>query len=299
MEGFDVLATRGVVIWIALAAAAAVLKGMLTPLLRVGAKGCDPSVGAGYFALCLALCAAAVAYLDGTLFTLVALDNARLMRYALCGLISALTWLNLMTALTGGLSSKVAPIINVSTVLVLVASHFLLGTRLGLWRLCCMLLILLGTVLMLSRTKTLRGQYWFIYAVLALVFYTALSLVRTLLLPDVADTDMPYQIVRSATAALLLWIFAFVRGKQRTLQAMPAASWIGIPLSALAYAGGWACYYLSARYGAMDALRPVTILSFASMLLFSRVIAKERQPIGAIFGSILVMLGMFAILMGW
>ena len=49
----------------------------------------------------------------------------------------------------------------------------------------------------------------------------------------------------------------------------------------------------------MDALRPVTILSFASMLLFSRVIAKERQPIGAIFGSILVMLGMFAILMGW
>ena len=60
MEGFDVLATRGVIIWIALAAAAAVLKGMLTPLLRVGAKGCDPSVGAGYFALCLALCAAAV-----------------------------------------------------------------------------------------------------------------------------------------------------------------------------------------------------------------------------------------------
>ena len=299
MEGFDVLATRGVIIWVALAAAAAILKGMLTPLLRVGAKGCDPSVGAGYFALCLALCAAAVAYLDGSLPALRLLTNDVLLRYALCGLVSALTWLNLMTALTGGLSSKVAPILNVSTVLTLVASYFLFGARLGLWRLCCMLLILLGTVLMLSRTKTLRGQYWFVYALLALLFYTALKILRTLLLPDVADTDMVYQIVRAGSAAIPLWIFAFARGKQKTFSAMPAASWVCIPLAALAYAGGWACYFLSSRYGNMDSLTPVTIASFASMLLFSRVIAKERQPVGAIFGSILVMLGMFAILMGF
>ncbi len=298
MAGFDVLTTRVAIIWVALAVAAAVLKGMLTPLMRAGAKGSDPSIGAAYFAICLSIGCAAVAYLEGTLPALWALDNATLLRYALCGAISALLWLNVFTALTGGLASKVAPILNLSTVIVLAASHFLFGARIGLWRLCCMLLILLGTVLLLSRTKTLRGQYWFIYALLAMVFYSALSITKTLLLPDVQD-DMPYHIVRASTAAVLLLLFALVRGKQRTLSSMPAASWVCIPLAAFVYAGSFACYYLSARYGDMSMLLPVTIVSFASMLLFSRIIVRERQPISAVFGGVLVMLGMFAILMGF
>lgn len=298
MEGFDVLATRGAIVWVALAVAAAVLKGMLTPLMRAGAKGSDPSIGAAYFAFCLTLGYAAVAYLEGMLPALSGIKNDALLRYALCGVLSALTWLNLFTALTGGLSSKVAPIVNVSSIVTLVASHFLFGARLGLWRMCCILLILLGTVLMLSRTKTLRGQYWFVYALFAMAFYSALSVVKALLLPDVGD-DMSYHIVRSATAGLLLLLFALVRGKQRTLRAMPAASWVCIPLAAFVYAGSFACYYLSSLRGDMSMLSPVAIVSFASMLFFSRVIGKERQPVGAVFGGILVMLGMFAILMGF
>lgn len=298
MTQSQMTALMNLLLWVAFAAGDALLKGMTVPLMRVSARRNDPSVMAGLFAVFLGLGAAALAYVKGALPTVWALSNDVLVRLGVCGLLTALLLLSLFTALTGGLASKVAPVVNLSMIPVLVASHFLLGTQLGLWRICCILLILLGTVLMLSRMQSVRGQFWLVYAVLAMLLWAGLTLLKSVWLPERLDAAV-YQLCVCAVAAVALWILAFARGKQRTMGSIRAAAWIASPLAGFAYAGSYACNYYAAQYGEMSRLAPLTLLGFASMLLFSRMIARERQPISVFFGAVLTLLGMFAILMGW
>ncbi len=298
MDAMSAAEMRNVVIWIAWAAGSALLLGAVPPLMRAGAKRSDPSAAAGLFALIFTAGACGVAALKGTLGTIWTIDNATLVNLSLCGLLSAFTWLCLFTALTGGQAGRVVPIVNLSTVIVLVASHFLFGAPMGLWRMCCIVLILLGTVLLESRTGgKARGKLWMLYAGLATLSYTGFCLLSKLCL---AHTDpVLVDIGRGAAASALLWAFVLARGKQRTMGGMPAGAWICTPLAALAYCGSAVCAHLSSLRGDMSMLAPLGILSFVSAMLLSRVALRERRPGSAVFGALLVLLGMFAILMGW
>ena len=291
-------ALKGILLWVAFAAGDALLKGMTVPLMRVSARRNDPSVMAGLFAVFFGLAAAAHAYYTGVLTTVWTLGNDVIVRLLICGLMTALLWLSLFTALTGGMASKVGPVVNLAMLPVLVASHFLYDEPLGLWRLCCILLILLGTVLMLSRMQTVRGQYWLVYAALATLLWAGLTLLRKKWFAEGPDWAV-YELGVSAVSAVVLWILVFARGKQRSIKPIRAAAWVASPLSAFAYAGSFLCNAYAARYGEMSRLAPLTLLGFASMLLFSRIIARERQPISVFFGAALTLMGMFAILMGW
>ena len=298
MDTMSAAEMRNVVIWIAWAVGSALLLGAAPPLMRAGAKRSDPSVAAGLFALMFTAGACGVAALKGTLSAIRVIDNATLVSLLLSGLLSAFTWLCLFTALTGGQAGRVVPVVNLSTVAVLIASHFLLGAPLGLWRMCCIVLILLGTVLIESRAGgKARGRLWMLYAVLAALSYTGVRLMNDLSLAGIDPVLV--DIGRGAAASVLLWAFVLVRGKQRTMAGMPAAAWACAPLAALFCCGSAVCAYLSSLRGDMSMLAPVSVLSFAAAMLISRAALKERQPGSTVFGTLLVLLGMFAILMGW
>lgn len=297
MDAMNAIQTRNLIIWAALYVCAQLLYGLTPSMMRLGAKKTDPTAGAALFALTMAVGSCGLAAFEGKLSALWTIDNRTLTFVILAGALSALTWLSLYTALTGGLCSKVLPIVNLSTVAVLVSSHFLLHTALGLWRLCCIVLILLGTVLIESRTKGARSKLWMLYAGLAMLFYTATNLVQTLYLANLDAALIEFG--RSTTALVLLVIFLFARGKQKTFDRMNAASWIATPAAALCRCGGTTLCYLAAQRGDLSLLAPVTLVAFGSMMLFARLILKERQPGSALFGTLLVLLGMFAILMGW
>lgn len=298
MDALSAGAMRNIVIWIAWAVGAALLLGAVPPLMRVGARRSDPSVAAALFAVVFTAGACGVAAFTGTLSALWDIDNATLVKLLLCGLVSAFTWLCLFTALTGGQAGRVVPVVNLSTPLVLVASYFLLDAPLGLWRLCCIVLILLGTVLIESRSLGKpRGRLWMLYAALAALSCAGLALIERLLLPGLDSALI--DVARGASAAVLLVIFVLARGRQRTVPHMPAGAFFCIPLAALACCGSEVCAYLASLRGDMSMLAPVTIVSFGMAMLLSRVALKERQPGAAVFGTLLVLLGMFAIQMGW
>lgn len=293
----DPLAIRNLLIWIGLAIASTILLGGVPSWMRSAAKRADPSAASAVFALVYALASAALLYLSGGLQQALHVTGAQLLWLALCGLLSALTWLCLFTALTGGKVSKVMPVYAVAALLTLAASHFLYGEPMGLWKICCLVLILIGIVFIESHTPQIQGQLWFVYAVIAVIAATGAQLLQKGLIGTALDTGA-YQTWRAAFAAVFLWIFTFARNKQKTLGDFTARAWVGVFFAAVFFAGSFALTWLASLRGDMSFIAPIGVLTSLFVMLFARIFQKEKLPGSAVFGTLLVLLGQVGILMG-
>lgn len=294
---FDPLAIRNLLIWVALALANTILLGGVPSWIRSAAKRADPSAAAAVFALLLTFACAGLVYLSGGFVRLLALSAMQLVWIGVCAFLSALAWLSLFTALTGGKVSKVMPVYLISSLITLAVSHFLFGAPMGLWKICCMILILLGVVFIESNTQQIQGQLWFIYALIAVLATAGSQLLRRGMLGEAFDAQM-FEFWRAAFAAVFLWIFVFLRKKQQTLKDFTPRAWSGVLFAAVFLAGGYAVTYLASLRGDMSQLAPIGILTSVFVMLFARMFQKEKQPGAAVFGTLLVILGQFGILMG-
>lgn len=293
----DPIVIRNFLIWIALALGSTIFLGAVPSWMRCGAKRADPSAAAALFSFVLSgLCIALVVTTD-TGLPLLALTRMQYGYLAICGLLSALTWLSLFTALTGGRVIRVIPVYLLWYLLTLVASHFLFGAPMGLWKICCIIVVLLGIVLIESGTKNPGGQLWFVYTLVAALATVGIQLIRKAFLSEVLD-DTLFHTGRAVFACVILWLFVFIRGKQKTLGDLSARGWVGISFAALSLAASYACDYYAAVRGEISYLAPIAILSFMFTMLFARMFQKEKQSGSIVFGSLLVLLGLFGILMG-
>ncbi|MDP3447768.1 MAG: EamA family transporter [Eubacteriales bacterium] len=293
----DPLAIRNLLIWGALALASTILLGGVPSWMRCAARRADPSAASAVFALLLVFCCIAQLHFTGGISRALAVNSMQLVWIGVCGLLSALAWLSLFTALTGGKVSKVMPVYLLSSLLTLLASHFLFGAPMGLWKICCMVLILLGIVFIESSTPQLQSQLWFIYALIAVFAATGSQLVRRGFIGESFDAAV-FEFWRASFAAALLWIFVFVRKKQWTLGDFSPRAWIGILFAAVFLAGSFVATHFASLRGDMSYLAPVGVLTSAFVMLFARMFQKEKQPGASVFGTLLVILGQFGILMG-
>ena len=281
------------------------------PIIRASSMGClagrrasgtstaglSPSAAAAMFALLLALSCAGLVYVSGGLVRLLTLNALQYVWIGVCALLSALSWLSLFTALTGGKVSKVMPVYLISSLLTLAASHFLFGAPMGLWKICCMILILLGIVFIESSTPQIQSQLWFVYALIAVFATTGSQLVQRGMLGETFDSAV-FAFWRAAFAAVFLWIFVFARGKQKTLGDFSPRAWFGVLFAAVFLAGSWIMTHLASLRGDMSELAPIGVLTSVFVMLFARIFQKEKQPGASVFGILLVILGQFGILMG-
>ena len=185
----DPLAIRNLLIWIALALGNTIFLGATPNWMRCGAKRADPSAASALFALVFAGASAAFLALTGGAGAFLTLSVKQYLTLAACGLLSALTWLSLFTAMTGGRVNKVIPVYLLGSVFTLTASHFLFGAPMGLWKICCLVILLLGIVFIESSSKNLGGQLWFVYALIAALAYTGTALLRRGLLGDAFERN--------------------------------------------------------------------------------------------------------------
>ena len=293
----DPLAIRNLLIWVALALASTILLGGVPSWIRSAAKRADPSAAAAVFALLLTFACAGLVYLSGGFARLLALSAMQLVWIGVCAFLSALAWLSLFTALTGGKVSKVMPVYLLSSLITLAVSHFLFGAPMGLWKICCMILILLGIVFIESSTQQIQGQLWFIYALIAVLATAGSQLLRRGMLGEAFDAQV-FEFWRAAFAAVFLWVFVFLRKKQQTLRDFTPRAWSGVLFAAVFLAGSYAVTYLASLRGDMGDLAPIGVLTSVFVMLFARMFQKERQPGAAVFGTLLVIMGQFGILMG-
>ncbi len=294
----DIVEIYTMIRWILCAAAAALLSGLAPVFMRAGARRSDPSLAAALFSTVLMMIVCIPPFLGGEWPALALLSGRRLLFLALSGLLTALCCLCLFTALTGASVGRVFPLINLSGVLMTVLAYFFLGGGLGIWRLCCLGLILLGTVLLESRSQRSGSLRWLLYAVLGLFSLTAVSFQWSFALEGgLSETlALPVQI---GIACVLLWIFVLARGRQRSMRAMGFRGWSEVVLAAVCIGLASVLDWYGARFGDLSWLAPISCLGFASMLLFARIFLKEKLPGSAVFGLLLVLAGTFAMLMGW
>ena len=293
----DPLAIRNLLIWIALALASTILLGGVPSWIRSAAKRADPSAAAALFALFLTVASAGFVFLTGGFAGLLALSVLQFVWIAVCGFLSALAWLSLFTALTGGKVSKVMPVYLVSSLVTLAVSHFLFGAPMGLWKICCMVLILLGIVFIESSSQQIQSQLWFLYAVIALLATAGSQLLRRGMLGEAFNSQV-FEFWRAAFASVFLWIFVFLRKKQQTIKDFTPRAWFGVLFAAVFLAGSYAATYFASLRGDMSQLAPVGVLTSVFVMLFARIFQKEKQPGATVFGTLLVVLGQFGILMG-
>jgi uncharacterized membrane protein len=293
----DPLAIRNLLIWIALALASTILLGGVPSWIRSAAKRADPSAASALFALFLTVASAGYVFLTGGFAGLLALSVLQFVWIAVCGFLSALAWLSLFTALTGGKVSKVMPVYLVSSLVTLAVSHFLFGAPMGLWKICCMVLILLGIVFIESSSQQIQSQLWFLYAVIALLATAGSQLLRRGMLGDAFNSQV-FEFWRAAFASVFLWIFVFLRKKQQTIKDFTPRAWFGVLFAAVFLAGSYAATYFASLRGDMSQLAPVGVLTSVFVMLFARIFQKEKQPGATVFGTLLVVLGQFGILMG-
>ena len=293
----DPLAIRNLLIWIALALASTILLGGVPSWIRSAAKRADPSAAAALFALFLTVASAGFVFLTGGFAGLLALSVLQFVWIAVCGFLSALAWLSLFTALTGGKVSKVMPVYLVSSLVTLAVSHFLFGAPMGLWKICCMILILLGIVFIESSSQQIQSQLWFLYALIALLATAGSQLLRRGMLGEAFDAQV-FEFWRAAFASVFLWIFVFLRKKQQTIKDFTPRAWFGVLFAVVFLAGSYAATYFASLRGDMSQLAPVGVLTSVFVMLFARIFQKEKQPGATVFGTLLVVLGQFGILMG-
>ena len=293
----DPLAIRNLLIWIALALASTILLGGVPSWIRSAAKRADPSAASALFALFLTVASAGYVFLTGGFAGLLALSVLQFVWIAVCGFLSALAWLSLFTALTGGKVSKVMPVYLVSSLVTLAVSHFLFGAPMGLWKICCMVLILLGIVFIESSSQQIQSQLWFLYAVIALLATAGSQLLRRGMLGEAFNSQV-FEFWRAAFASVFLWIFVFLRKKQQTIKDFTPRAWFGVLFAAVFLAGSYAATYFASLRGDMSQLAPVGVLTSVFVMLFARIFQKEKQPGATVFGTLLVVLGQFGILMG-
>lgn len=293
----DPLAIRNLIIWIALALLSTILLGGVPSWIRCAARRADPSAASAMFALLLTVSCVVLLQFTGGIPRVVMITPMQLVWICVCGLLSALAWLSLFTALTGGKVSKVMPVYLISQLIVLSASHFLFGTPMGLWKICCMVLILLGIVFIESSTQQLQNQLWFVYALIAVFATVGSQLVRRGLVGETIDATV-FETWRAASASVFLWLFVFLRKKQKTLGDFTPRAWLGVLFSAVFLAGSFASTHFSSLRGDMSDLAPIGILTSVFVMLFARMFQKEKQPGASLFGTLLVVLGQFGILMG-
>ena len=293
----DPLAIRNLLIWIALALASTILLGGVPSWIRSAAKRADPSAASALFALFLTVASAGYVFLTGGFAGLLALSVLQFVWIAVCGFLSALAWLSLFTALTGGKVSKVMPVYLVSSLVTLAVSHFLFGAPMGLWKICCMILILLGIVFIESSSQQIQSQLWFLYALIALLATAGSQLLRRGMLGEAFNAQV-FEFWRAAFASVFLWIFVFLRKKQQTIKDFTPRAWFGVLFAAVFLAGSFAATYFASLRGDMSQLAPVGVLTSVFVMLFARIFQKEKQPGATVFGTLLVVLGQFGILMG-
>ena len=293
----DPLAIRNLLIWIALALASTILLGGVPSWIRSAAKRADPSAAAALFALFLTVASAGFVFLTGGFARVLALSVLQFVWIAVCGFLSALAWLSLFTALTGGKVSKVMPVYLVSSLVTLAVSHFLFGAPMGLWKICCMVLILLGIVFIESSSQQIQNQLWFLYAVIALLATAGSQLLRRGMLGEAFNSQV-FEFWRAAFASVFLWVFVFLRKKQQTIKDFTPRAWFGVLFAAVFLAGSYAATYFASLRGDMSQLAPVGVLTSVFVMLFARIFQKEKQPGATVFGTLLVVLGQFGILMG-
>lgn len=279
------------------ACGAVLLAAFLPNFAKIGGKRSAPSLSATLYATVVFIVYLVTAILGKSVQSMLSMDNLTFLKLLGAGVIRAGIWLCLFAALSTGQVNRVLPLYLMTDVIQIILSLILGKSHAGIWRLCCIVLVLLGAVMTESRSRRGKNARWLWFSLLALAANIGLVFYYDRLLPSVSQDAI--RLGETGLAALMLWVLSAAGKAMNSFKKMETDNWLFLILAGLAYSFAAFCETQAHAIGDVTVLEPIRCALLPLMVLFARLIGKEKMPGSAVLGVALFSIGTFGLMLNF
>jgi transporter family protein len=279
--------------WILYATGSAFFAGITSVLAKCGISKTDSDVATAIRTIVVLVFSWILVLLTRTISGITVISGKTLLFLVLSGIATGASWLCYFKALQIGDVNKVVPIDKSSTILTILLACIFFHEGLSLFKLVCVCLIGLGTMLMINRKEDVKSnsldKSWLIYAILSAVFASLTSILGKIGISGI-DSNLGTAI-RTSVVLVMAWLMVFVKNKQSEIKSIDRKELLFIILSGFATGASWLCFYRALQEGPTSVVVPIDKLSILVTIIFSRVIFHEKLSRKALLGLILITVG--------
>lgn len=279
--------------WIMYATGSAFFAGITSVLAKCGISKTDSDVATAIRTIVVLVFSWVMTFITGTLSGITEISEKTLLFLVLSGIATGASWLCYFKALQIGDVNKVVPIDKSSTILTILLVCIFFHEGLSLFKLVCVCLIGLGTMLMMNRKEDVKSnsldKSWLIYAILSAVFASLTSILGKIGISGI-DSNLGTAI-RTSVVLVMAWLMVFVKNKQSEIISIDIKELLFIVLSGFATGASWLCFYRALQDGPASIVVPIDKLSILVTIGFSRVVFHEKLSRKALLGLILITVG--------
>ena len=279
--------------WILYATGSAFFAGITSVLAKCGISKTDSDVATAIRTIVVLVFSWILVLLTRTISGITVISGKTLLFLVLSGIATGASWLCYFKALQIGDVNKVVPIDKSSTILTILLACIFFHEGLSLFKLVCVCLIGLGTMLMINRKEDVKSnsldKSWLIYAILSAVFASLTSILGKIGISGI-DSNLGTAI-RTSVVLVMAWLMVFVKNKQSQIKEVDRKELLFIILSGFATGGSWLCFYRALQDGLASIVVPIDKLCILVTIIFSRVVFHEKLSKKALLGLILITVG--------
>lgn len=279
--------------WIMYATGSAFFAGITSILAKCGISKTDSDVATAIRTIVVLVFSWILVLLTRTISGITVISGKTLLFLVLSGIATGASWLCYFKALQIGDVNKVVPIDKSSTILTILLACIFFHEGLSLFKLVCVCLIGLGTMLMINRKEDVKSnsldKSWLIYAILSAVFASLTSILGKIGISGI-DSNLGTAI-RTSVVLVMAWLMVFVKNKQSEIKSIDHKELLFIILSGFETGASWLCFYRALQEGPTSVVVPIDKLSILVTIIFSRVVFHEKLSRKALLGLILITVG--------
>ena len=279
--------------WIVYAIGSSFFAGITAILAKCGIRKTDSDVATAIRTIVVLVFSWILVFLTRTISGITVISGKTLLFLVLSGIATGASWLCYFKALQIGDVNKVVPIDKSSTILTILLACIFFHEGLSLFKLVCVCLIGLGTMLMINRKEDVKSnsldKSWLIYAILSAVFASLTSILGKIGISGI-DSNLGTAI-RTSVVLVMAWLMVFVKNKQSEIKSIDNKELLFIILSGFATGASWLCFYRALQEGPTSVVVPIDKLSILVTIIFSRVVFHEKLSRKALLGLILITVG--------
>ena len=279
--------------WIMYATGSAFFAGITSILAKCGISKTDSDVATAIRTIVVLVFSWILVLLTRTISGITVISGKTLLFLVLSGIATGASWLCYFKALQIGDVNKVVPIDKSSTILTILLACIFFHEGLSLFKLVCVCMIGVGTMLMINRKEDVKSnsldKSWLIYAILSAVFASLTSILGKIGISGI-DSNLG-TVIRTSVVLVMAWLMVFVKNKQSEIKSIDIKELLFIILSGFATGASWICFYRALQDGPASVVVPIDKLSILVTIGFSRVVFHEKLSKKALLGLILITVG--------
>ena len=279
--------------WIGYAALSLAMAALSPIFIRAGARRTAPVIGALLYTGIIAVFLLGVTLLGGGPAALTSLSGRDMLFAALSALALSASCLCLFRALATGLVIRVFPMTNLSVIVLTVIGFLTFTKPFSLFAGIYLLVILLGSLLMVSVDYKYRDPAFLTFAAASGVLAAVSEYLRTQV--DAAVSADSAALIAYAGAFLITLVFAFIGRSFSTLKKMTLESAIFTVSAGVAMGLSLLCKYYSGLYGLWSDLSYISAVPLPLTILFARLFGREKLTAANIFGLLIALAGLVAL----